>query len=93
MSGAHQGFMAGMSTGNIFVAAGGAIVGGLSGLSGANGKRKAAKAKEAAKAEAMHQRNMVSIEGEKGRKIQGALARMGVAFSKNLKEKEKPTRL
>jgi hypothetical protein len=92
-SGAVSGFSAGMQTGNPHIAVAGAVVGGLAGLSGAGGKRKEAAAKAKAQAEAQHQSNMVSIEGEKGRKIQGALTRMGAAFSKNLKEKDKPTRL
>ena len=88
-SGAMDGFNAGMMTGNPYVAVGGAIVGGLAGLSGAGAKRSEAKAKAKAKAEAQHQNKMVSIEAEKGQKIQGALTRMGAAFSKNLKGKDK----
>ena len=87
-SGAMDGFNAGMMTGNPHIAVAGAVVGGLAGLSGAGAKRKEAKAKAKAAAEAKHQQKMVSIEAEKGQKIQGALTRMGAAFSKNLKGKE-----
>lgn len=81
LSGAQTGLM--LSGGNLVGAAVGAVVGGTLGAIKARQARKAAQYE----AEAKKQEAMAKIEGDKGERIQRAMAGLGQAFSRNLNKR------
>lgn len=82
--GAMTGLSAGLATGNPYAAAGMAVVGGVMGAMADKQKRKERRAQMEAEAEMGKQAAISAAEGDKGQRINNALARLGQAFSNNL---------